>query len=59
MSLQLIARDLYRFQQAVDRLEKELADAPPAGRDALKLKLARAKAERDQIRRMLDGRLDR
>ncbi len=29
MSLQLIARDLYRFQQEVDRLEKELADSLP------------------------------
>ena len=59
MSLQLIARDLYRFQQEVDRLEKELADSPPARHDALKLKLAQAKAKRDLIRRMLDGRLDR
>jgi hypothetical protein len=59
MSLQLIARDLYRLQQEVDRLAKELADSPPAGQDALKLKLARAKSERDQMRRMLDGRLDR
>ena len=59
MSLQLIARDRYRFQQEVDRLEKELAESPPARRDALKLKLAMAKAERDQMRRMLDGRLDR
>ncbi len=34
MSLQLIARDLYRFQQEVDRLEKELADSLPARHDA-------------------------
>ena len=59
MSLQLIARDLYRFQQEVDRLEKELAESPPARHDALKLKLALAKAKRDLIRRMLNGRLDR
>lgn len=59
MSLQLIARDLYRFQKEVDRLEKKLADTPPAGRDSLKLKLAQAKTERDRMRRMLDGRLDR
>ena len=59
MSLQLIARDLYRFQQEVDRLEKELADSPISKNDALKLKLAMAKTERDQMRRMLDGRLDR
>lgn len=59
MSLQLIARDLYRFQQEVDRLEKELAESPPARHDALNLKLAQAKAERDLMRRILDGRLDR
>ena len=59
MSLQLIARDLYRFQQELDRLEKELAESPPASHDALKLKRAQAKAERDLMRRMLDGRLDR
>ena len=59
MSLQLIARDLYRFQQEVDRLERELADSPPARHDALKLKLTQAKTERVQMSRMLDGRLDR
>ena len=59
MSLQLIARDLYRFQQEGDRLEKKLADSPMSKNDALKLKLAMAKTERDQMRRMLDGRLDR
>jgi hypothetical protein len=59
MTLPLIARDLYRLQQAVDRLEHELANSPPAEHDALKLKLARAKKERDQMRQMLDGHLDR
>ena len=59
MPLQLIARDLYRLRQEVDRIEKELADSPSAKREELKLKLARAKAERDQVRRMLDGHLDR
>jgi hypothetical protein len=59
MSLQRIARDLYRFQQEVDRLEKELAGSPPARHDALKLKLAQARSDRDLMRRMLDGRLDR
>ena len=59
MSLRLIAKDLYRLQQAVDRLEKELAICPAERRAALKLKLARARSERDQGRRILDGRLDR
>ena len=59
MSLRIIARDLYRLQQTVDRLEKALAQAPPTRREEIKRKLVRAKSERDQIRRMLDGRLDR
>jgi hypothetical protein len=59
MTLQLIARDLYRFQQEADRLEKELAESPPARHDALNLKLAQARSDRDLMRRMLDGRLDR
>ena len=59
MSLRLIARDLYRLHQQVERLENELAVAPPARRDALKRKLRQAEIERDQVKRMLDGRLDR
>jgi hypothetical protein len=59
MTLQRIARDLYRFQQEVDRLEKLLSESPPARHDALKQKLAQARSERDLMRRMLDGRLDR
>lgn len=59
MSLRLIAKDLYRLQQAVDRLEKQLADCPMHKLDALHRELAKAKAERDQVRRILDGRLER
>ncbi|WP_419655383.1 hypothetical protein Dvar_44640 [Desulfosarcina variabilis str. Montpellier] len=59
MSLRLIAKDLYKLQQAVDHLEKQLADCPPHKRDELRQSLARAKAERDQLRQILDGRLDR
>lgn len=59
MILRLIARDLYCLRQEVDRLEKELIDCPPAGHDALKRKLAQAKADRNQISQMLDGHLDR
>lgn len=55
----MIAKDLYRLQQVVDRLEKDLATCPPAQVDLLKLKLAQAKQDRDQVKRMLDGQLDR
>jgi len=59
MSIRLIARDLYRLQQAVDRLEEKLAQAPTHLRDRLQRELHRARSERDEVRRMLDGRLDR
>jgi hypothetical protein len=59
MSLRLIAKDLYRLQQTVDRLEKELSTAPPEKRVPVERKLVQARIERDQVRQMLDGHLDR
>ena len=59
MSLRLIARDLYRLQQEVARLEKVLAASPGDQRREIQRKLDHARYERDQMRRMLDGRLDR
>lgn len=59
MSLRLIARDLYRLQQEVARLEQALAASPEDQRRDIQRKLDRARYERDQMRRMLDGRLDR
>ena len=55
MSLRMIARDLYRLQQEVDRLERQLKDCPPAGREALEDQLRKARAERDRVKRMLEG----
>jgi hypothetical protein len=59
MSIRLIARDLYRLQQTVDRLEKKWVQAPLGEQERLKRELDRARSERDQVKRMLDGRLDR
>lgn len=59
MPLPLIARDLYRLYREVDRLEKMLADAPNDRLADLKRKLARVKTERDEMKRMLEGHLDR
>jgi len=59
MSLRLIAKDLYRLQQTVDRLEKELSTAPPEKRVPVERKLVQARIERDRVRQMLDGHLDR
>jgi hypothetical protein len=58
MSIRLLARDLYRFQCAVDALERELASAPAHRIDALKDKLRKTRAERDRLRAALDGQKD-
>ncbi len=59
MSLRLIARDLYRLLQEVDRLQKELVDAPLPRRADLMRRIKAVKGERDSMKRILDGRLDR
>lgn len=56
MSIRMIALDLYRMIRKVAVIEAELADAPLEKREALKDKLRQAKAERDHMRRILDGR---
>lgn len=59
MSIRLLARDLYRLQQRVDRLETELANASsPDRREDLQAQLRAARAERNQLRRVLDGQKD-
>ena len=55
MSIRMIASDLYRIQTEVDRLEKRLAKAPFDERPSLENELRKARAERDRLRRALDG----
>ena len=55
MSLRMIARDLYRLQQEVDRLENELKVCPPATREDIEDLLRKARAERNRVKRMLEG----
>ncbi len=59
MTIREIAKDLYRLQQQVQKLEKELEDTPPEKHSAIEQKLRKAKAERERMRRILDGQLDR
>jgi hypothetical protein len=59
MSIRLLARDLYRCQQKVGELEKAMASAAPENKRLLEEQLRRARAERDQLRRMLDGQIGR
>ena len=58
MSIRLIAKDLYRLRQEVERLEKELALAPMGKQEAIQAELRQARAERDRLRATLDGRKD-
>lgn len=58
MSIRLLAKDLYRLKQEVDKLEKELAAAPCDQYEALQARLSAARIERDRLRRVLDGQKD-
>ena len=59
MSVRLIARELYRLIGLMEKLKKEIETAPPAARQELKDQLRKAQAERDYLRRALDGGKDR
>jgi hypothetical protein len=53
-----LARELYRAQQQVERLEKLLLSASPEEELVLQGELQEAQAERQQLQKMLDGRKD-
>ena len=55
MSIRLIAKDLYQLIRQVEQIEKQLKDAPLEQQDELRHRLRKVRAERDRMRRMLDG----
>ena len=55
MSIRLIAKDLYRAQQNVDQLQKQIESSSEAEKNVLAVDLNAAIQERDMLRRMLDG----
>lgn len=59
MSIKLLAKDLYRLQKEVERLEAQLETAPLNERIQLEALLRNTKAERTRLRRALDGKLHR
>ena len=59
MSIRLIARELYKLRQAVEAFEKEIGNAPYKSRAELEKKLQQARSEMQQMRKILDGRIDR
>jgi hypothetical protein len=58
MSIRLLAKDLYRVQQQVGRLERALQEAPVAQQADLEDKLRQARAERERLRRIMEGQKD-
>ena len=58
MSLRDLARELYRAQQQVERLEKLLPSASPEEDMAIQGELQDARAERLQLQKIIDGRKD-
>jgi hypothetical protein len=51
-----LARELYRLQQEVDRLEERLRDVPSAQKDGIEEELHRLRSERDRFRRILEAK---
>ena len=58
MSLRDLARELYRAQQQVERLEKLLLSATPEEETIIQGELQDARAERRQLQKIIDGRKD-
>ncbi len=55
MSIRMIARDLYRLEQEVEKLEKALLAAPLNEREELREQLRKVMADRNKMRRTLEG----
>jgi hypothetical protein len=51
----MIAKEFYMLQQEVESLEKDLNSASQETKAELEEQLRRARAERDRMRRMLEG----
>lgn len=59
MSIKLLARDLYRLQKEVEDLEQRLASARMEERVRIEEALRRIRAEKERVRRALDGQIGR
>jgi len=55
MSIRMIASELYQLIQKVEKLENQIQDAPLEKQEELKDRLRKVRAERDRMRRVLDG----
>jgi hypothetical protein len=55
MSIRIIARDLYRLLQKVERLEQQVESSSSEKKEELKDRLRKVRAEQNRMRRILDG----
>ncbi len=55
MSIRIIARDLYRLLQEVERLEQQVESSSSEKKEELKGRLRKVRAEQNRMRRILDG----
>ena len=56
MVIKALAIELYRAQQTVHKLEGQFVDASPAEREILRASLRTARAECEQLRRLVDAK---
>lgn len=59
MSIRMIAQELYRLLQEVEKIEKQLKNAPPKKQEEIKDRLRKKKAEYHRMRAALEGKKDR
>ena len=56
MSIRFIARDLYRLEQDVERLQTLLKNAPSNEKSDMENRLYSLRAERDHLRALLEAK---
>ena len=56
MPIRMIAKELYEAIKAVEKIEKQIENTPFEKREDLKDQLRKAKAERNRIRNILEGK---
>ena len=55
MSIRMIAQELYRLHQDVERLKKEMENSPFEMLEQIKERLRKLTAERDRMKGLIEG----
>jgi predicted nuclease with TOPRIM domain len=55
MAIRLLAKELYRVQQEVEKLQARIEAAPHPEKDALREELRKKKAEWQRLRNFMEG----